>query len=266
MFNLHIICLLAINLAISPHDQSNQPIDSLKIPADNFSVDLLGNVYYTDKQALIKYKVGTEEKIEYANNFLGPIYSFDVSNPLKILVFHKNFNRIVFLDQSLAAMRSPVNLDKIGLTDVGACCSSHKGGFWIINNTSNQIQHYSSNLQLTQETPVLNELAELQNIKPGITEKNRQLYCHIPDCCILTFDRYGNLLNRYALKNVDNIQILDGNIYYFYKGAWIKQMGNKKETLSLPLPKGTHYWDNAKVGRQNQMYLLKNQKLYIYNR
>ena len=242
-----------------------QPVDKLEIEGKAYSVDLMGNVYWTSNQTLIKYQAGTGEQYEYTDNFLGPVHSYDVSNPLKVLVYHKSFNQIVFLDKTLSPIRSPVNLDKLGLTSVGSCCISHNGGFWVLNNTLNQIQHYTRNLQLTLETTVIAQLEEMQNATSRITEKNRQLYCHLPNCCTLVFDRFGNPIQRYPLKNVDNIQILNGNIYYFYKGSLNRISGENGERETLQLPKGNNYWDDAKIGRQ-YLYLLKNNTLHIYSR
>ena len=244
---------------------SGQPVETLKLEGKKFSVDLMGNVYWTQDQTLIKYQPETGEQYEYSDNFLGPVHSFDVSNPLKILVYHRAFNRIVFLDKILSTIGSAVNLDEMGLTNTGSCCISHNGGFWLLNNTINQIQRYSSNLKLIQETPVINELDESQNTAPQLIEKNRQLYCHLSDCCTLVFDRFGNPIRRYPLKNVDNIQILNGNIYYFYEGSLNRLNGKTGESEAIPLPKGNSYWDDAKIGKQ-KLYLLKKQTLYIYNR
>ncbi len=244
---------------------SGQPVETLKLEGEKFSVDLMGNVYWTHDQTLIKYQPETGEQYEYSDNFLGPVHSFDVSNPLKIFVYHKAFNHIVFLDKTLSPIRSAVNLDEMGLTNTSSCCISHNGGFWLLNNTINQIQHYSGNLELIQETPVINELDESRNPAPQLIEKNRQLYCHLPDCCTLVFDRFGNLIRRYALKNVDNIQILNGNIYYFYEGSLNRLLWKKGESEDVTLPKSSDYWDDAKIGKQ-YLYLLKKQTLYIYNR
>ncbi len=256
---------IVISISAICKNISDKPIETLKIDGETFSVDLMGNVYWTRNQTLIKYQAGTGKQYEYTDNFLGPVHSYDVSNPLKILVYHKSFNHIVFLDKTLSPIRSPVNLDELGLTNVGSCCLSHKGGFWVLNNTLNQIQHYTANLQLTNETTVIPQIEETQNISPRITEKSRQLYCHLPNCCTLVFDRFGNPVHRYPLKNVDNIQILNGNIYYFYEGLLNRISGKNGEREAVQLPKGSNYWDDAKIGREN-LYLLKNHTLYIYSR
>ena len=92
---------------------SGQSIEKLEIEGKAYSVDLMGNVYWTNGQTLVKYHPETDEQYEYTDNFLGPVHSFDVSNPLKILVYHKAFNRIVFLDKTLSPIRSAVNLDEM---------------------------------------------------------------------------------------------------------------------------------------------------------
>lgn len=257
--------LMMITFSMVCQSISGQPVEKIETEGKTYSVDHMGNVYWIRNQTLVKYRVGTREKYEYTDNFLGPVHSFDVSNPLKILVYHKSFNHIVFLDKTLSPIRSPVNLDELGLTNVESCCISQQGGFWVLNNTLNQVQHYSKNLHLTKETTVIPQIEETPNTSPRVTEKNRQLYCHLPNCCVLVFDRFGNPIQRYPLKNVDNIQILNGNIYYFYKGLLNRMSGKDGESEVVQLPKGNSYWDDAKIGR-TYLYLLKNHTLYIYSR
>jgi hypothetical protein len=251
-------------LSVPLEGPAGEPVKTFTIEGNTFSLDLMGNVYWTRGSTLIKYKTETDEKLEYTNNFLGPVHSFDVSNPLKILVFYKSFNRLVFLDKSLSPIGSPVNLDQMSLSSTLACCTSHKGGFWLFNGTLNRIQHYNTNLGLVQEIPVSTKIRKQSNTAPRLIEKNRRLYCFLPGCCLLSFDRFGNLTQRLPLKNVNNIQILNGNIYYFYENTLKKISGDGMETEKILLPKGGDYWDDARMGEQNQLYLLRRQKLYIY--
>ncbi len=61
--------------------------------------DQYNAIYCIDKNRLIK--VDQNKKLDYFNFSLGKITTVDIQNPLKILVFYKNFNTAVLLDNQL---------------------------------------------------------------------------------------------------------------------------------------------------------------------
>ena len=259
------ILLGIILLACSPSRADDfELINKIPMPSERFTVDIMGHVYWSQEATLFRLDPATGEKTEYTNTFLGNIHSWDASNPFKILVFHKDFNTLVFLDQSLAPIRSPIHLDQLTASQMAASCLSHQGGFWVLNPSTSQIQQYDPGLNQTKQTAAIPELSMRDPSKPVIREHNRRLYCLIPHCCVLLFDRFGNLQQRRPLKNVDNIQILNQNIYYFYKGDLYRLDKDLESTGKIQLPQGEDNWDFARMGARNRLYLLRNDQLYIY--
>jgi hypothetical protein len=239
-------------------------IKTIEMPADDFSVDIMGHVYWARGSTLYRYNPQNNETLEYTNTFLGEIHSWDASNPLKILAFHKEFNTLVFLDKNLSPLASPIRLDNMGVMQAGAACHSHQGSFWLANLSENRLQLYESNLSLMLESATIPTLGQTGVKKIKLRERNRNLYCLVPGCCLLQIDRYGNLARRHPLKNVDNIQILNQNIYYFYNGNLYRMDKDFQAKQQIQLPRPAQEWEQAKMGTQNRLYLLKDQKLYIY--
>ncbi|UPT66170.1 MAG: hypothetical protein M0D57_17035 [Sphingobacteriales bacterium JAD_PAG50586_3] len=60
-------------------------------------VDKLDNVYVINDNEIFKYKPDGKLFNRYSNKSLGKVTMIDVSNPLKILLFYKDFSRIVYL-------------------------------------------------------------------------------------------------------------------------------------------------------------------------
>ncbi|MGM0497010.1 MAG: hypothetical protein ACQESJ_03775 [Bacteroidota bacterium] len=256
-------CLILIS-AIGFSNSERTLVDSVKISGDHFKVDILGNIYWTKNNTLNKYSPDTREITEYTNTTLGKIEKYDVSNPLKILIYYDTHNQILYLDKNLAEIISPLSLDQTNIPDVYAVCTSHRGGFWILNPVSQKIEHYNENLRITTESSTFTELFKEDNIKIQLTEKNNKLYCFIEDCCLWTFDLYGNYLKKHPLKNVNNIQIINGNIFYFYKSTLNKYNINTLEKDTLAIPAKRNEWENVKTAENGLIYTLKDQKVYIY--
>lgn len=239
-------------------------IDSLQIEGSQFKVDILGNIYWTEGNTLKKYATESRSVIEYTNTFLGKITKYDVSNPLKILIYYSTQNKILYLDQNLAPIISPLSLDQTNIPEVDAICTSHRGGFWILNPINQRIEHYNQNVSTTIESVTYPELFKKDHGKIQLIEKNNMLYCFIQNCCLWTFDLYGNFIRKHPLKNVDNIQIINENIFYFYKNALNKYNINslEKETVSVPMKRDK--WRSVRTAENGLIYALKSQTIYIY--
>lgn len=239
-------------------------MDSIPVSANEFKIDILGNIYWANGNTLFKYSIRNNRKIEYTNTFLGEIDQYDVTNPLKILVYYKTENQVLYLDKNLAEIASAISLDQTGLSEVEAICNSNRGGFWVLNPVSRRIEHYDQNLQRQTETTTLPELFEGDRTNVQLIEKNNMLYCSLPENFVLSFDLYGNLYKRYPLKIVDNIQIINENIFYFYKGSLNKYNLNTLEKSTADIPGPERNWENVKVTKDGTFYTLKNQKIFIH--
>jgi hypothetical protein len=257
-----VICCFLLIAATAKSE--NRPVDSISISTNQFKIDILGNIYWADYNTLYKYSIRNNEKIEYTNTFSGEIDEYDVSNPLKILVYYKTQNQVLFLDKNLAEIASPISLDKAGISEVKAICNSNRGGFWLLNPVNRRIEHYNQNLLRKTETETLPELFRENNANVQLIEKNNMLYCSLPGDFILSFDLYGNLYKRYPLKIVDNIQIINENIFYFYKGSLNKYNINTLEKDTVDIPGQEKNWEKVKITKDGTFYNLKNQRIFIY--
>ena len=68
--------------------------------------DILGNRYSIKQSKLKKYSADSSVSFSYDNFNLGNISFVDVSNPYKVLLFYKNFNTVIILDDKLSKLDS----------------------------------------------------------------------------------------------------------------------------------------------------------------
>ena len=104
--------------------------DKTFIGVDNFK-----SLYYIDKDVL--YKKNDTKTISYNNLQLGSITSANISNPLKINVFYKDFNTAVILDNRLAEI---FKLDFNSIEpyrSISYISSGHDSTLWIFNQIPN---------------------------------------------------------------------------------------------------------------------------------
>ena len=231
--------------------------------ADFFTIDPIGNIYLVKNSGLIKIDTETNQKTTYSNLLLGNIASVDVSDPFRILVFHRDFNKIVFLDKSLSEIVSPISLDKLDYYNVSAVCQSNNGGFWIFDQSLNQLVYFDKNL-IKQKTSsqislILDENIELT--QAFMLEKNDYIYLGIIGEGVLLFDNYGTYIKTFPLSELKSFQVNDGNIVFRRNGEMITYNTNNFTEKSFTLP--IEDCLESKLER-NKLFLQTKDKVIVY--
>ena len=197
--------LIALFSSINAQDISVQEGQKIEI-------DHLENIYIINEDNLSLKSANKE--IEYQNSFLGNISSIDVSNPLRVLVFHKEANQIVFLNNELSIIGNPIILDEISLPEVKVVCASNINGFWIYNSLYNRIEFYNSNLQKEHSSIDLSQhISSVEDIEE-IKMVNEMAYLRISDTGILLFDMFAAYIKTIPIPTLTSFQVLENSIVY----------------------------------------------------
>jgi hypothetical protein len=145
----------------------------------------------------------------------GKISFVDVSNALKILLYYKEFQQIVFLDDQLSQNGDIISLENLGFEQTDLVCSSFNNSFWIFNKQNNELIRFDENSQPIAKTGNLSQVLKA-GIKPNfMIEHNSFLYLNCPDIGIYIFDFYGTLSKMIGIKNVMELQVSNNRIFYF---------------------------------------------------
>lgn len=183
---------------------------------DDFSIDNLGNTYILKNNVLNKYSNGVYE-CAFDNYSAGIISKFDVSNPLKILVFFGEFNKIVYLDNKLSELRSPIMLDDLGYYDVKAVCSSVFGGFWLFDNQNMCVCRIDSDLTTSmQGTNIYQKLGGANVI--DMSESGNYLFLKTDDAKIIVLDKFGNYVKVVDVNAEDFSFAIENDVLYYACG------------------------------------------------
>lgn len=239
-----------------------QFVKSVKVNGDRHFSDPMGNVYIIKNNHLVKYEQDYTQAAEYTNLFLGNIHSVDVSDPLRILLYYQDHNQLVWVDNFLSEIRSPIWLDDLGVDQARLVCSSNQGGFWIFNGLNNQLQYFDVNLQFVLESIPLNSLTG-PDIQPAyMLEKSRKVYLNVPGFGILVFDLFGNYSKTISLEIPGEFQVTDQHLYYFKEGKFYSYdlRTNNRTLLQFPEEDGI-----TKVEMQPDfLYLFSHQGYSVY--
>jgi hypothetical protein len=143
----------------------------------------------------------------------------DVSNPLKILVYYRDFATVVMLDRFLNAV-NVVDLRKQNVLQAKAIGQSYDNKIWVYDEFENKLKKIDEDGKMVQETADFRLLLG-QAINPvKIFDENRYVYLYDINRGIFVFDYFGAMKNGILITNWNNLKV-SGN-YIF---------GSKADTL-----------------------------------
>ncbi len=118
-----------------------QKIDQIELVADDFiGFDGFGNCFYIQNNVI--HKKAESSVLQYQNLSLGKITKVDITNPLKIIVFYKDFNSVVVLDNQLNEIQR-IDFSNLSTPIVATAMGiSGQNKLWIFNSLNQQIGLY----------------------------------------------------------------------------------------------------------------------------
>lgn len=179
-----------------------------------FTGDNFGNSYIVNDDELMKYLNSGKFFARYSNLKLGTITSVDATNPLKLLLYYRDFQQIVFLDNQLSKNSEAVSLEQLGYEQTHLVCAGANNSFWIYNRQNNELIRFDENLKKVAATGNLKQILQ-SNLSPDfMLEHNGNLFLNCPETGILVFDIFGAFSKTLSLKGLKQFQVNENIIYY----------------------------------------------------
>lgn len=210
-------------------------------------VDALGNMYVIHGDEIKKYNPSGVFLKTFSNKRYGRIEDMDVSNPLKILVYYRDFQQVLFLDNQLSPATEVISLEKAGYEQASLVCSSLNNSFWLYDKQNNELMRFDAELRPLVKTGNLKRILDL-DIQPNyMRESGNYLYLNCPKEGILVFDIYGTFYKTIPIKNLKEFTIINGNIFYYENFVLKEYQAQTFNTIEKPFPDPllkTVYWKN----------------------
>jgi hypothetical protein len=260
MQKIYYILLISIAV-IGFKTPDNIPLLRFDTEAECVRVDNLGNIYTLKNTELKKFDSTGILLKTYSNKAFGNIDYIDLSNPLKILLFYKNFSQLVFLDNMLSETRSPISLIDIDIKQATLTCTSHNNGIWIYNSLNKELNWVDQNLEIKQRTGNISRALQI-NINPNyLIEQNNTLYLNDPEIGILIFDNFGTYYKTIPIKGLKEFQVVNNKLFYLDQ-SYLKSFGIKTLQIdSLALPDTVVRMAQIE---NNRLYLLSHKQISVY--
>jgi hypothetical protein len=218
------ILLLSI-LCWAQGDSTFQLVRTIKVAATDIAVDNLNNIYVlTPTDQLKKYNpAGDSISVYNETKRFGKLHSMDASNPLKLLLYYKDFATIVILDRQLS-IRSTIDLRRQNITQVSAIGLSYDNNIWVFDAVDNKLKKIDEYGATLSEFTDFRTIFSKSFVPERIIDYNGSVYLYDPAQGVAIFDYYGTLQKKLSITGWKNIAILDkqiigtdnSTIYTFY--------------------------------------------------
>jgi hypothetical protein len=227
------------------------------VQGNYFTTDNLGNCFIVDKDEITKYDGNGAVFNKFSIKAFGNVESIDATNPMKLMVFYKDFSKIVYLDNTLSLNGNPIDLEDYNLTQSKLICVSHSDGIWFYDQQKFEIIRLDKNLNPSQNTSNLNQLLGIELSPNFMCEYNNSVYLNNPATGILVFDIFGTYIKTIPLLNLSKFQVSNDAIYFIHNNKAISYNLKTLEQVEIKLS-DMKYTD---IRIQKDMFFVKNEEL-----
>jgi hypothetical protein len=190
-----------------------QPVFSLQktwsTPFENFEVDNLGSLYLFSSNQQLKKLDARFDSVGVFNDMrmFGSLYGMDVSNPLRVILWYKDFSTLVILDRFLN-LRTSINLNNVGILQCVAIAQSYDNNIWLFDNLDSKLKKIDETGTLLLESADFRMLFDNPPQPHRLEDFNKQLYAYDSARGLLMMDYFGayqKLLPYIGWKNLQGM-------------------------------------------------------------
>lgn len=229
-----------------------------------FAADNLGNVYVLSPAGLLIKFNSKGDSLNVFNEVrrYGTVYSVDVTNPMKVLLYYKDFSTIVMLDRYLNRINM-IDLRKTGIFQAKAVGLSYDNNVWIFDEQSAKLKKLDENGRVMSETADLRQVLDVTPSPIKIIDRDGFVYMYDPANGLYVFDYYGMLKNTIALTDISDLQVTGKTIAGRRQHEFLRYTPATLELVEAPLPVAIQKAQKIYITQQG-IYVLNEKGIELY--
>jgi hypothetical protein len=231
----------------------------------DFTVDNLGNLYVLNKTGQLKKISPAGDSLAVFNNVrqYGKMYLIDVTNPLKVLLYFRDFGTIVVLDRFLST-RTTIDLRKLQLFQVNAIGQSYDNNIWVFDELEGKLKRISEEGRVLDQSSDFRLILDSVPSPQFIVDQNRLVFLYDSLKGVYSFDYYGAFKNRIQLKGWTDFTVIGNNLFGRDAGMLYRYEPGTLNLQHYPIPAAMRNAQKIKITPSN-LYLLRNNRLEVYS-
>lgn len=209
-----ILLLFVFAAASAQLDSSFRLFRTIKGDITAFTVDNLDYIYLLNSTNQVKKLNANGDSVAVFNDVkkYGKASLIDVSNPLRVLLYYRDFSTIVVLDR-LFNVRNTIDLRKQNIFQVRAIGLSYDNKIWLYDEIDNKLKKIDDDGKVLLETPDFRLLFGEAPVPQKIFDQDQFVYIYDSAKAVFVFDYYGALKNKILIGGWKNFKVAGKYIY-----------------------------------------------------
>ena len=222
-----------------------------------FAADNLGNVYVLTPAGLLIKLNNKGDSMNVFNDVrrYGTVYAIDVTNPMKVLLYYKDFSTVVMLDRYLSRINM-IDLRKSGIFQAKAMGLSYDNNVWIFDEQSAKLKKIDETGRVLSETTDLRQVLDVIPSPHTLIDRDGFVYVYDDTKGLYVFDYYGALKNTLLLPGITDLRVIGKTIAGRRQNKLVRYTLGTLELQEQPLP--------ATIQDAEKIYITQ-QGIYVLN-
>jgi hypothetical protein len=230
----------------------------------DFRVDRLGNMYLISSDNQLKKLGPSGDSLAVFNDVkrYGKIFSVDPTNPLKILLYYKEFATIVAVDRFLNIINT-IDLRNLNIFQAPAIGLAYDNNIWVYDDLEAKLKRIGDDGSLIDQTSDLRQVLDLAPDPSVISDQSGLVYLYDSLKGVYVFDHYGAFRKHISLPGWRDFTVIEKNLLGRDQHFFFKYQLDSINVQKEPIPKA--YNNAIKITiTSGFVYVLKQNELEIY--
>jgi len=232
----------------------------------DFTVDALGNIYILNSANQLK-KIGPDgDSVAVFNDVrrFGKITSVDATNPLKILVYYREFTTIIELDRFLNIVNT-IDLRKQNILQAKAVGLAYDNNVWVFDELDAVLKRIGDDGSLVSQTTDFRQLFDSVPDPTVIRDQGGYVYLYDPAKGVYIFDHYGALKTHLDLRGWEDFDVIGTSLLGRDDRDLFRYQPGTLDMQQQPIPAA--YRDALRIRiTPTVVYVLKKTGLEVWSR
>lgn len=179
----------------------------------DFDVDNLGNIYVINKDNQLKKLGPRGDSLAVFNDVsrYGKIASIDVTNPLKILVYYRDFATITELDRFLNVINT-IDLRARNILQATAVGLAYDNNIWLFDELDARLKRIADDGTLVDQSTDFRQIFDTVPDPERLLDRGGLVYLYDTARGVYIFDHYGTLKTRLDFTGWKDFGVIGKNL------------------------------------------------------
>jgi hypothetical protein len=230
-----------------------------------FTADVLGNLYTISTENQLKKTGPAGDSVGVFNDVrrYGRLTSIDVSNPLKVILFYRDFRTVVVLDRLLNAVNT-IDLRQQNIFQVKAVCTSYDNNIWVFDEQESKLKKVAEDGRVLMETTDLRQALDDVPIPVALFDQDGFVYAYDPARGMYVFDYYGAFKGKQPLLQWKDVQVIGKTVLGRRDGKYLTYESGSLDVKETELPSTLRDAERIRLMRQG-IYVLEPEGVRLYS-